>query len=263
MRVPVNGGEIFVRTDGDLHSSMPWLVLSNSLASDHTMWDGQIDHLKQKYRVVRYDTRSHGHSSAPAGPYTFDLLIADVIALFDALKISRATFMGLSLGGMTGIGLALQHPARLEKLVVCDARADGPEGFVKSWDDRIAALGKDGMASIVGGTLERWLVPAFRAANPETVKRVEAMILATPVAGYIGCAEALKRLDYLKDMQRIKTPTLFVVGREDLGAPVVAMQQMADRVEGARLAVVDDAAHLPNIDNAKGFDMAIAAFLGL
>jgi 3-oxoadipate enol-lactonase len=263
MRIPVSGGQIFARLDGDLQSNAPWLVLSNSLASDHTMWDGQIARLTQKYRVLRYDTRGHGASDAPVGPYSFDMLVADVVAVMVHARIAKATYMGLSLGGMTGIGLALAHPDRLEKLVVCDARADGPEGFVKSWDDRIAALAHGGMASILSATIERWLVPSFRAAHPDVVKRVEAMILKTPVQGYVGCAQALKRLDYLKDMHRITTPSLFVVGREDLGAPVAAMQQMAERVPGARLAIVHNAAHLPNIDNAAGFDAAVAPFLGL
>jgi 3-oxoadipate enol-lactonase len=262
MQIKVNGTNLATRIDGD-RPNAPWLVLSNSLASDHTMWDGQVARLTQKYRVLRYDTRGHGASDAPTGPYTFDQLVGDVVGLLDHMKIARATFMGLSLGGMTGIGLALAHPGRLEKLVVCDARADGPDGFVKSWDERIAAIEKGGLQAIVAGTLERWLVPSFRAGNPEVTKRVADMILATPPAGYIGCAGALKRLDYLKDMHKIITPSLFVVGREDLGAPVAAMQQMADGVSGARLAIIDNAAHLPNIDNAAGFDQAIAGFLEL
>jgi 3-oxoadipate enol-lactonase len=219
--------------------------------------------LTQTFRVLRYDTRGHGASAVPPGPYAFDDLVSDVIGLLDHMQITRATYVGLSLGGMTGIGLALAHPERLEKLVVCDARADGPEGFVKSWDERIAAIEKGGLAAVVAGTMERWLVPSFRTANPEVTKRLADMILGTQPAGYVGCASALKRLDYLKDMHKITTPSLFVVGREDLGAPVAAMQQMTDRVAGARLAVIDNAAHLPNIDNAAGFDQAIAGFLGL
>jgi 3-oxoadipate enol-lactonase len=263
MRIPVYGASLFARVDGDDRPDKPWLVLSNSLASDHTMWDGQIALLTKKFRVLRYDTRGHGQSDAPAGAYSFPMLVADVIALLDHIKIAKAHYMGLSLGGMTGIGLALAHPSRLEKLVCCDARADGPEGFVKSWDERLAAIEKGGLEAIVGGTLERWLVQSFRDASPDTTARIRAMILATPPSGYKGCAEALKRLDYLKDMNRIITPSLFVVGREDLGAPVAAMQDMAARVPGAKLAIIDNAAHLPNVDNAKAFNAAIAPFLGL
>jgi 3-oxoadipate enol-lactonase len=263
MRVPVSGASLFARVDGDDAANKPWLLLSNSLATDHTMWDGQMALLTKKFRVLRYDTRGHGHSDAPAGAYSFPMLVADVIALLDHMEVTKAHYMGLSLGGMTGLGVALAHPARLEKLICCDARADAPEAFVKSWGERLAAIDKSGLAAIAGGTLERWLVQSFRDANPETTARIRAMILATPVAGYKGCVEALKRLDYLKDMSRITTPSLFVVGREDLGAPVAAMQDMAARVPGAKLAIIDHAAHLPNVDNAQAFNAAIAPFLGL
>jgi 3-oxoadipate enol-lactonase len=164
---------------------------------------------------------------------------------------------------MTGLGLALKHPGRIEKLVCCDARADAPEPYVKGWDERIALVDRSGMPGILGATIERWLTPTFRKENPEVVARVEQMILSTPVAGYKGAAAALKQLDYLKDLPRMTVPTLFVVGAEDAGAPPDVMQRMADAVPGARLAVIPNAAHVANIDNAPGFHEAVAEFLGL
>jgi 3-oxoadipate enol-lactonase len=263
MHVKLPGLKLFVRTDGAEKKKAPWLVLSNSLAADHTMWDAQVQLLTRRFRVLRYDTRGHGQSDVPSGPYSFELLVDDVIGLLDQMKIERAHFMGLSLGGMTGIGLALKVPERLEALVVCDARADAPEPFVKGWEERIAAIERDGMKSIVAGTIERWLVPQFRATHPDIVQRVERMIAETPAAGYVGCAHALKRLDYLRNMQRITAPSLFVVGREDAGAPPPVMQQMAARVPKALFEIVENAAHLPNIDNERGFEAAISHFLGL
>ena len=239
-RVPVKGGSLFTRVEASERSDPAWLILSTSIASDHTMWDPQIPALTTRYRVLRYDTRGHGLSDAPDGPYSFDLLVEDVIALMDSHGIDKATFMGLSLGGMTGLGLALKHPGRIEKLVCCDARADAPEPYVKGWDERIALVDRAGMQGILGATVERWLTPAFRKENPEVVARVEQMILSTPVAGYKGAAAALKQLDYLKDLARITVPTLFVVGAEDAGAPPDVMQRMADAVPGARLAVVPE-----------------------
>ncbi len=125
-RVAARGASLFTRVDGAERSDAPWIVLSNSLAADHTMWDPQIPALTARYRVLRYDTRGHGASDAPEGPYDFDMLVADVIAVMDHHGVERATFMGLSLGGMTGLGLALAHPQRLSRLVCCDARADAP-----------------------------------------------------------------------------------------------------------------------------------------
>jgi len=262
-RVPVKGGSLYSRIEASDRSDPSWLILSNSLAADHTMWDAQIPALTSRYRVLRYDTRGHGLSDAPEGPYSFDMLVEDVVALMDHHGIDKASYMGLSLGGMTGLGLALKHPGRVEKLVCCDARADGPERFVKGWDDRLAVVAREGMRGILQGTIERWLVPSFRAAHPEVVAQVERMILATSVTGYKGCAEALKRLDYLKDLPRISRPTLFVVGAEDMGAPPQAMRAMADAVPRARLVVIPDAAHLPSLDNTAAFNEAVAGFLGL
>jgi 3-oxoadipate enol-lactonase len=261
--VSVAGAKLFTRIDSPPGGDAPWIVLSNSLASDHTMWDPQIPLLTSRYRVLRYDTRGHGRSDAPEGPYSLAMLIDDVLALMDHHGIAKATFMGLSLGGMIGLGLAIDHPDRLEKLVCCDARADAPEAYVKSWDERLALVGRDGLQAILQGTVERWLVPPFRAAHPEVVAKVERMILETPLAGYQGCAEALKRLDYLKDLGRIALPTLFVVGAQDLGAPPDVMRRMAETVPGAKLITIPDAAHLPNLDNTLAFNEAISGFLAL
>ncbi|WP_375457837.1 3-oxoadipate enol-lactonase [uncultured Enterovirga sp.] len=257
--IDIPGGRLFSRVDGD--ADKPWLVLSNSLASDHTMWDPQMAALTARYRVLRYDTRGHGRSDAPPSPYGFPDLVSDVVTVMDAHGIRRAAHMGLSLGGMTGLGLALEHPDRVERLVCCDARADAPEGFVRSWDDRIAAVERGGMAALVDGTLDRWLTPAFRAAHPEEVAKLAAQIRATQPEGYKGCAAALKTLDYLKDLGRLALPVLYVVGAEDSGAPVPAMQAMADATPGARFEIVPNAAHIANVDNPKGFGRALEGFL--
>ena len=261
--VRVAGANLFTRVDGAERTTAPWIVLSNSLAADHTMWDAQIPLLASRYRVLRYDTRGHGRSDAPDGPYTLPMIVNDVVGLLDHHGIEKATLVGLSLGGMTGLGLAIEHGDRLDKLVCCDARADAPEPFVKGWDERLALVEKHGLSGILQGTLERWLVPSFRAAHPELVANLERMILETSVTGYKGCVEALKGLDYLKDLPRIAVPTLFVVGAQDLAAPADAMRRMAEAVPGAKLVIIPDAAHLPNVDNTAAFNAAVSGFLGL
>lgn len=257
--VLIPGGRLASRVDGE--PGRPWLVLSNSLAADHGMWDAQVPALAQRYRVLRYDTRGHGASDAPPGDYGFPDLVADARAVMDHHGAERASYMGLSLGGMTGLGLALAHPDRIERLVVCDARADAPAPFVASWDDRLAAIEQGGMEAVVAGTMERWLTPAFRAARPEEAARLAAMIRATKPEGYRGCAAALKRLDYLKDLGRLAVPTLYVVGAQDAAAPEAAMRAMAEATPGGRLAVVPDAAHIANVDNPAGFRAALDGFL--
>lgn len=259
-----SGARLFWREDAGPSPDAPALLLSNSLASDHTMWDPQVPMLTARFRVLRYDTRGHGRSDAPGGAYDFPTLVADAVAVLGAAGVAvRFSVMGLSLGGMTALGLALAHPERVERLVCCDARADAPEPFVKSWDERVAAIRSGGMQAILQGTVERWLHADFRAARPDAVAHVERMILATPVEGYAGCAAALQRLAYLPDLPRIACPSLFVVGAEDVGAPPAVMRDMAARVPGAAFREVPRAAHLPNLDNEAGFADAVRGFLGL
>ena len=258
-----DGVALFATVDRADDANAPWIMLSNSLAADHTMWAPQVELLRRRYHVLRYDTRGHGASTAPEGPYGFDDLVGDAVAVLDHHGIEQAVYMGLSLGGMTGLGLALGHPARLARLVCCDARADAPEPFVKGWDERLAVVEARGLAGLLAGTVERWLTALYREAHPQEVKQVEAMILSTSPTGWKGCAEALKRLDYLKDLPKIALPTFFVVGAEDVAAPEPAVREMAAAVPGAELAVVPNAAHLSNVDNAEAFNRAITPFLGL
>lgn len=248
--------DLSARIDGS--DGKPWLLLSNSLAADLTMWDDQIDLLTRTHLVLRYDTRGHGQSTAPQGPYSFDMLVADMVAVLDHVGAARADVMGLSLGGMTALGLGLTHPSRVGRMVVCDARADAPAPFVQSWDDRVAAVQASGMASIADGTLARWFTPA---AQPAVIDRARAMILATSTIGYQGCAEALKQLDYLRHLGRMQADVLYLVGAEDSGAPPAAMQAMAEATPRARYVSVPGTAHVPNMENPAAFAAALGDWL--
>jgi 3-oxoadipate enol-lactonase len=259
--VQAKGARLYVRSEGPEDAAA--FMFCNSLATDHSMWNAQATLLAGRYRVLRYDRRGHGKSEAPAGAYSMAMLVEDALAVLDHFGVRRTSYMGLSLGGMTGIGLCLAHPERIERLVCCDCRADAPAEFRASWDERIAAVRAGGMQAVLQATIERWLRPAFRQADPATVKRVEAMILHTPVAGYEGCGRAIQGLDYLKDLGRMRVPTLYVTGEFDAGAMPPVMQAMADATPGARLAVMSESHHLPNIDNEKAFEAAIAGFVGL
>lgn len=241
----------------------PWIVLSNSLGASMEMWAPQLAMLEKHYRVLAYDTRGHGKSDAPEGPYDFDDLTGDVIALMDHFGIASADYMGLSLGGMTGLGLAIHHGDRIERLVCCDARADAPAGFVESWDNRVAAIESGGLAEILGGTMERWFSEGFRTGEPRQMASMDAMFLATSITGYKGCAAALKTLDYLGDLGRIACPTLYVVGDEDMGSPPAVMKDMAAKTPGSRYAEIPGAAHIANVDKPDAFNAVVAGFLGL
>lgn len=261
METTVKSGDadLHVRVDGAEH--LPWIVLSNSLAADLTMWDDQIPSLTKTHRMLRYDTRGHGRSSAPQGPYSFDMLVGDMVAVMDHFEIPSADILALSLGGMTALGLALDHPGRVGRLICADARADAPPPFVEGWNQRIAAITANGMQAVLAGTMERWFTEASRQRRPDLVERASRMVLGTSVAGYIGCAEALKGLDYLRRLPSMEPDTLYIVGAEDTGAPAETMRAMAAATPGAEFEILPGVAHIANMEDVAGFDAAVAGFL--
>ena len=258
MKAEVNGVSLNYRTDGD---SGDWVVMSNSLASNHTMWDAEAEVLARDYRVLRYDTRGHGASGSTAAPYSLDLLIGDVAGLMDTVGIDSAHYVGLSLGGMTGLGFALKAPERFKTLTVCDARADAPAAFRDGWDDRIAIVLEKGIEPLVEPTIERWFTDAFRKTGAQVLDKVRAMIRETSVEGYIGCGRAIQNLGYLPRLGEIGLPTLFVAGAQDQATPPDAMRAMHEAVPGSGYALIDPAGHLSNLENPDPFMAAVGGFL--
>ncbi|MFZ3581802.1 alpha/beta fold hydrolase [Loktanella sp. DJP18] len=243
------------RTDG------PVVVLSNSLGAGLDMWDPQRALLEDHYRVIGYDTRGHGRSSTPPGDYRFADLTGDVLAIMDHLDVAQADFIGLSLGGMTGLGLGLDHADLFRRIVCACARADAPPAFANGWDDRIAAITQGGMAAIWPGTLERWLTPDVQADRPAEVAALADDFRATTVAGYTGCARALQRLDYLRRLPDMAVPVLYVSGAQDMGAPTQTMRDMCAATPGAVHVDIPDCAHIANLNRRDAFNAALQSFL--
>ena len=179
MKIKANGIAINYQTDGP--DGAPWLIFSNSLATNLTMWDDQARELKHAYRVLRYDQRGHGGTEATAGRYSFELLMADVIALMDALAIKTAHFAGLSMGGATALGLAETHPDRLDRVIVCDTPCQSTPASAQQWEERIVIAEKQGIDALVEPTVGRWFPPEVLKANPPHLDKVRRMIRTTPV----------------------------------------------------------------------------------
>lgn len=248
-----------VQIDGP--DGAPWLILSNSLGTNLTMWDPQMDALTTNFRVLRYDTRGHGQTGTPREGFTLDDLAGDVIALMDHFDIATAAFMGLSMGGMTGLGLARHHPDRITRVVCADGRADAPEGFRTMWDSRIAAVETGGLAAIVEGTCATWLTPDWFAVDPARTPAIHAMILGNDPAGYIACCRALQGLDHLRHLGEVTIPVLYVGGSEDKGAAPEVMQAMADATPASTYKQIPGAAHIANINQPEAFTAAVLPFL--
>jgi 3-oxoadipate enol-lactonase len=259
MRIKVNSIQINYELSGK--EGAPVVVLSHSLSSSLLMWNSQMDALNPYFQVLRYDIRGHGASEAPSGSYTLDLLAEDVIGLLDALGMEWVNFVGLSMGGMIGQCLALNHPHRLKSLVLCDTASIVPAEAQPVWQERLDKVRKNGMEALFEETLGRWFTPAFLRQNPPMVKLIREQILATPVAGYTGCAEAIRRLDYLDRISEIKTPNLIMVGEDDPGMPVSAAEAMHKRITNSKLVVLPSARHLSNVEQAETFNAALLEFL--
>jgi len=261
-RIELPGG-LMLNASVDGPEGAPWVMLSNSLGADLTMWDGQVDLLARRYRVLRYDQRGHGESDAPDGPYSLDMLVADALAIMDHHGVEKADWIGLSMGGMTGMGLAIHHADRFGRMVLADARSVATDAYRQMWDQRIAAIEKEGVETVVAGSLAIWLTEEFRAANPEVTAACAAMIAGTSARGYIASCHALRALDYFKDLDKIRIPVLYLCGGKDEAAPPEEMRQMAKVTPGARYVEIPDAAHLANINRPEAFNAALAEFLDL
>jgi 3-oxoadipate enol-lactonase len=259
MKINANGIDINYELTG--REGAPVVMLSHSLASSMVMWNPQLGSLEPHFKVLRYDMLGHGRSEAPDGAYTLEMLAEDAVALLDALGIDAVDFVGLSIGGMIGQALALNHGDRLESLALCDTSAVMPAEAQPILQQRIALARQNGMADQVDGTLERWFTPQYLKANPPEVEMIRQQIKATPLAGYIGCSEALRGLNYLERLSEITPPTLIVVGEEDPGTPVAASEAIHERIAGSQLVILPSARHLSNIEQAEAFNRALMEFL--
>jgi 3-oxoadipate enol-lactonase len=235
--------------------------MSHSLACSSRMWDAEAAALATRFRVLRYDTRGHGGSDAPPGPYTLEQLADDLDALLDALAIRSCTFMGLSMGGMIAMTHAVMRPGRLERLLLCNTTSRIPPEAQGVWQQRIDVAASQGMAPLVGGTLERWFTAPFRAAHAGVTEAVADMIRATPPGGYVGCCEAIRRLDLTSRLGAVRVPTLVISGDQDVGTPVEAARAIQLAIPGAQLGVIPSAAHLSNLEQPEAFAFLVERFL--
>lgn len=239
----------------------PVILLLNSLGTTTNMWNPQLPLLEEHYRVIRMDTRGHGDSATPQGPYSLDELVSDALGTLDRYDVPNASVMGCSMGSMTALGMGLRAPDRIDRIVCSAARADAPAPFRDSWDQRTDVINEKGVSALWEGSLGNWLTPAFRDSETEQVAFLKSEFLKTTDEGYKGCAAALKELDYLRHLPNLDVPTLFVAGSEDKGAPPAVMQEMAETAKDGQFVMIPDAGHIINVNAPEAFSLAIMNFL--
>lgn len=255
----------FVESSGaQIHYSLtgpegaPAVAFSNSLGTNFSMWDPQVPALEQQqFRILRYDQRGHGQSSAPAGPYTIEMLGRDFLRLLDALSLDRVNFCGLSMGGMTGLWLGLHAPQRFHRLALSNTGAK--IGTPETWNPRIETVRKSGMKAIAQAVVERWYTSEFRAASPEAIAATLHMLETTPAAGYIGCCEAIRDSDQSAEISAIRLPVLVIAGAKDPATPPASGRFIAAEIPGAEYVELP-AAHLSNIEAATQFTSELLRF---
>jgi len=258
MKIKTNGIEINCEIAGE----GPWVTLSHSLACNLHMWDEQMAALTKQYKVLRFDTRGHGQSSAPPGPYTLEQLADDVKGLLDALGIQQTHWVGLSMGGMIGETFALKYPGVFRSMVLADTTSRRPPDADKMWGDRITVAQTQGMGALVESTLARWFTEPYRNARKDVMARIANDIRNTPVAGFSGCCQAIAKIDLLDRLKEIKCPALIMVGDQDHGTPPEMARQIHENLPGSELRIIASAAHISNIEQAAVFNQALLGFLG-
>jgi 3-oxoadipate enol-lactonase len=247
------------RIDGP--DDAPTLVLSNSIGSDWRMWDGLVPTLTARFRVLRYDTRGHGSSEVPPGPYTIAELAGDLIELLDELGIERPHLAGLSLGGMTGMWLAAHEPSRVDRIaLLCTSALLGP---AQMWLDRAALVRAEGTGAVADAGVRRWLTEEFIAERPDVAAWCREMITGTSDEGYAGCCEAIAAMDLRADLPTITAPTMVISGADDPATPPSHAEIIADAIAGATLRVVPHAAHLATVEQPAAIaDLLLRHFGG-
>src|SRR5262245_5813824 len=226
------------------------------------MWDVQAAALARDFRVLRYDLRGHGGSETTPGDYTIDLLVADLRALLDVVKVEKTHLVGLGLGGAIAQAFAIAHPDRLLGLMPCCCRAKMVPDFAAMWHRLRETVSRDGLEPIVEPTVQRWFSEEFKAANPDVLEKIRKMIRGTTAHGYLGVTAAFLGLNVEGNLGRIRCPTLYVSGAADkLGGPPALMQGLSELVKGARHVSVPNAAHIANIQNPAGFKAVLEGFL--
>jgi 3-oxoadipate enol-lactonase len=237
----------------------PVLVLSNSLGTTQELWDRQLPALLQHFRVLTYDHPGHGSSGLPDRPCTVESLTHSLVTLLDELGLERVSLCGVSLGGMVGMALAVEAPERVDRLVLaCTSAHLGPR---EAWDERARSVRAEGMEGIADTVVERWFTPGFAREEPRTVARFRALLAATPPEGYARCCEAIAAWDARESISAIAAPVLVIAGADDPATPMVHAELIASGIAGARVRVVQHAAHLANVERPEAFTGAVLEHL--
>lgn len=248
-----DGVRLSTRSDGPADATP--LLCCNSLGTGLDLWDPQVPGWSAHRRVLRFDQRGHGRSDAPDGPYELEELGRDALAVLDAYEVAVADVCGLSLGGVVAQWLAINHPERVDRVVLaCTAARVGTE---EAWRQRAEAVRDGGTSAIADMVMERFFSPAFRERDPRTVARFHQALVDTPDAGYIGSCLALAKADLRAETSQLQAPTLVLAGSADEATPPSVMRELLEAIPSGRWAELEGVGHLANLEDPAGFEQAV------
>jgi 3-oxoadipate enol-lactonase len=256
--IDVDGCLIHVAIDGS--DKAPPLMLSSSLGANLSMWEPQLESFSKHFRIIRYDSRGHGKSAVPNGPYTMERLGRDAVGILDGLGIEKTNWCGLSMGGMVGQWLGANAPSRVDKLILSNTTAYYSDK--ESWTSRISLVQAGGIRAVAAPSMERWFSYAFREREPDTVARANEMLMSIDARGYVGCCAAVRDVDHRLALSTIRAPTLVVAGLLDAAAHIEAHEFLRDKIANAALVILE-ASHLSNIERPKDYTDAVLQFLSI
>ena len=255
----IEAGGVRFRIQLDGPESGPPLMFSNSLGASLEMWDAQVAHFAKTFRVIRYDVRGHGRSSAPSGPYSLAMLAQDALRILDSLHIHKTDWVGCSMGGMVGMHLLTHHRERIGKAVLGNTSPFmGPPAT--DWNARIRVAHAEGMDAIAEAMKPRWFTRRMNENNPAEVSRITDQVRSASVAGYTACCGAIRDMDQRESVKSITNPVLVLIGGEDPSTPPAMGEILVRNIRGAKKAVIP-AAHISNCEIPDQYNAAIAPFL--
>jgi 3-oxoadipate enol-lactonase len=237
------------------------IMLSHALGLDLSMWDRLAAELAATREVARYDHRGHGGSAAPGGPYTLDMLVDDAARLIREWGRGPVVWVGLSMGGRVGQGVAIRYPELVRALVLANTTSRYPDEAKAAWAQRIAAVEAGGMAAIADGVMERYFHAGFRTGRPERVAHFRSLVLRSDPKGYVATCHALAAVDWQDQIAQVRCPTLIIAGALDVGTPVAMSEAMLERIPQARMVVLDEASHLSVAEQPALFSQVLREFL--
>ena len=249
--------KIHGQVDGPADPQAPTIVFANSLGTDLSLWDQVVALLPPELRIVRYDLRGHGKSDVPDAPYTMGQLISDAAAICDAAKVTDAMFVGLSVGGMIGQGLAVKRPDLIRALVLSNTAAK--IGNAKLWDDRIATVHAQGMAKLADTIMPRWFGRDF--VNAADVTPWRDMVSAVNPQGYAGVCAAIAGTDFYTPTSGLRIPTLGIAGGKDGATPADMVRETTDLVPGSQFKVMPRCGHLPCVEDPISYAEILTEFM--